>query len=304
MSLAGLCPKCGAPVSGSAVAGLCRKCLLRRWAGGLSSIAGVSTEATPSDPASTSATVAGDTFGNYELLSEIARGGMGVVYKARQHAPNRIVALKMIQAGRLASEAEMQRFRLEAEAAAHLDHPNIVPIYEVGEQDGRLYFTMKLIEGGSLAERMSEGGGRRSEVRGQKAEVKTPKPDLRSPASDIRPLTSDIRLLAKVAHAIHYAHQHGILHRDLKPANILLDAQGEPHLTDFGLAKHIESAGDLTVSGAIIGTPTTWHPSRRREKASRSPRRRTCTASARFSTNCSPATRHSKPKRRWKRCDP
>jgi eukaryotic-like serine/threonine-protein kinase len=172
-------------------------------------------------------------FGDYQLLKVLGHGGMCVVYMARQISLNRQVALKMIAAGELASDADLHRFRNEAEAVAGLDHPHIVPIYEVGEHDGRHYFSMKLIPGGSLTQRLSEFTA-----------------DPRSAA----------QLLATVAEAVHHAHRRGILHRDLKPSNILLDEERRPHVTDFGLAKRVEGDSELTQSGAIVGTPAYMAP--------------------------------------------
>ncbi|MFO1497892.1 MAG: protein kinase [Verrucomicrobiota bacterium] len=193
-------------------------------------------------------------FGDYELLEELARGGMGVVFRARQVSLNRLVALKMILAGQLATPALKQRFQTEAEAAARLDHPNIVPIYEIGEHDGQHYFSMKLMEGGTLA----------SLCRSRRDEAQTSRsPSTRGRGSEPHHVDSykEVALiLEKVARAVHYAHQRGILHRDLKPTNILLDAQGGPHVSDFGLAKFTEDDSSLTMSLAVLGTPAYMSP--------------------------------------------
>ena len=172
-------------------------------------------------------------LGDYELLEEVGRGGQGVVFRARQKSLNRIVALKVIGLGQWATQAHLRRFRLEAEAAASLDHPCIVPIYEIGERDGQCYFSMKFIEGGQLDEGVSN-----------------------TPMS----FRQVVELVAKVARTVHYAHEHGILHRDIKPGNILLDKKGEPHLTDFGLARLVESESTVTRTVEVLGTPSYMAP--------------------------------------------
>jgi WD40 repeat protein/tRNA A-37 threonylcarbamoyl transferase component Bud32 len=172
-------------------------------------------------------------FGDYELLEEIARGGMGVVYKARQVKLNRVVAIKMILSGQLASKEDVQRFYTEAEAAAGLDHPGIVPIYEVGEHDGQHYFSMGFVDGQSLSSQLADH------------------PLAPREAAD---------MVGKVAQALQYAHDKGVIHRDLKPANVLLDKDGQPKLTDFGLAKRLEGDSNLTGTGQILGTPSYMPP--------------------------------------------
>jgi serine/threonine protein kinase/tetratricopeptide (TPR) repeat protein len=168
-------------------------------------------------------------FGDYELLEEIGRGGQGVVYRARQKKLNRTVALKIIGLGHWTTGAHLKRFRLEAEAAAGLDHPGIVPVYEIGEREHSCYFSMKFIEGGQLDELVR-----------------------------LRPLSllDSVQLIAKLARTVHYAHEHSVLHRDIKPANVLVDANGEPHLTDFGLARLIEKESNITRTLQIMGTPS------------------------------------------------
>ena len=172
-------------------------------------------------------------FGDYEFLEEIARGGMGVVYKARQINLNRTVALKMILAGQFAGQEDVQRFYTEAESAAQLDHWGIVPIYEIGEHEGQHYFSMAYVEGESLADKIRKGPMEPCEA---------------------------AKLCEKIAEAIAYAHEKGVIHRDLKPANILLDREDTPKVTDFGLAKQVESDRDLTRTGAVMGTPSFMPP--------------------------------------------
>jgi len=172
-------------------------------------------------------------FGDYELVEELGRGGMGIVYRARQISLNREVALKMILQGQLASPADRDRFQAEAESAARLDHPGIVPVYEVGNIEGHPYFSMKCVHGETLSHRLAD-------------RLVSPK--------------EGAGILACVARAIHYAHRQGVLHRDLKPSNILIDDDGQPHVTDFGLAKRVQEAESLTRTGAILGTPAYMAP--------------------------------------------
>ena len=241
------CPHCLRPLSPGAPKGLCPACLGLS----LSELMGEATGGTTM-PIPSLATP-NERVGDYELLDELGRGGMGVVFRARDLRLNRIVALKLILTGKLASEVEVKRFRLEAEAAAQLEHPCIVPIYEVGESEGRHFFVMKLVEGGTLAEKVSSIGFRVSgseTTSGHRNQLET---------SNAKPETF-AALLAKVARAVHHAHQRGILHRDLKPANILLDPDGEPLVSDFGLARLIEGDSSLTLSGAAVGSPSYMAP--------------------------------------------
>src|SRR5437867_2422056 len=220
-----VCRKCGAKIFSYAPKGLCTACALE-------TALGILPDAVPGIADYGRRDFQGN-LGDYELLEEIGRGGQGVVFRARQKSLSRTVALKIIGLGQWASKAHVKRFRLEAEAAARLDHPCIVPIYEVGEGDGSCYFSMKFVEGGQLDE----------------AVRRTP-----------MPMRQAAELMAKVARTVHYAHEHGILHRDIKPGNILLDAKGEPHLTDFGLARLLESESTITRTLEVLGTPSYMAP--------------------------------------------
>jgi TolB-like protein/predicted Ser/Thr protein kinase len=242
-----VCRKCGAEIFADAPEGLCTACLFET---GLDLLAG-SSVAAGDDSGCSENLMASDSitvpdrktkpdrpktfadFGDYELLEVIGRGGQGVVYRARQKSLNRTVALKVIGLGHWASDAHLKRFRREAEAAASLDHSGIVPIYEVGERDGSCYFSMKLVEGGQLDEI-----GKREQMS----------------------MRCAVEVIAKVARTVHYAHEHGILHRDIKPGNILLDEKGEPHLTDFGLARLVETESTVTRTLEVLGTPSYMAP--------------------------------------------
>lgn len=224
------CLACRAPLDPEASEGLCASCLLGRALA--FSDAAADEEETDLDLIAAT-DLEGRTLGDYEILSTLARGGMGIVFRARQRTTRRIVALKVISSGELATPKMVQRFHNEAQAAARLDHPHIVPIYEVGGDHGWHYFSMPLVEGPTLADVLRR----------------------RRPAPRVA-----VALLVKIARAVEHAHQRGILHRDLKPTNILLDAQGEPHLTDFGLAKVLEQDTELTLTHAVLGTPAYMSP--------------------------------------------
>ncbi len=247
ISVTRVCRKCGAKILSDVPEGLCPRCVLKSALGNFPDVA----VAGDVDPGRSDTPPAADEngarnnrksvraaellgeLGDYELLEEVGRGGQGVVFRARQKSLNRTVALKVISLGQWASKAHLKRFRLEAEAAARLEHPCIVPIHEVGERNGSCYFSMKFVEGGQLDEVVR----RKSMSVRQAAE-----------------------LIAKIARTVHYAHEHGILHRDIKPGNILLDAKGEPHLTDFGLARLVESESSVTQTLDVLGTPSYMAP--------------------------------------------
>ncbi len=231
-----VCGNCGEKILGDEPKGLCPACVLETGLGPVAdqAVAGIDSSGIASakadDPGPTGVLM---DFGDYELLEEIGRGGQGVVYRAHQKSLNRTVALKVIGLGQWATQAHLKRFRREAEAAASLDHPCIVPIYEVGEREGSCYFSMKFIDGGQLDE------------------VTKRKPISARTAAE---------LIAKLARTVHYAHEHGILHRDIKPGNILVDATGEPHLTDFGLARLLETTSTVTHTKDVLGTPSYMAP--------------------------------------------
>src|SRR5216117_2964211 len=243
-----VCRKCDAKIFSDAPRGLCTACVLETALGIFPDAvaAGQENEAANrrmgesarspsprfSDSPFQSVPMLGE-LGDYELLEEIGRGAQGVVFRARQKSLNRTIALKVISLGQWASKAHLKRFRREAEAAASLDHPCIVPIYEVDERDGSCYFSMKFVEGGQLDEVV-----RRTLMSTRQA----------------------AELIAKIARTVHYAHEHGILHRDIKPGNILIDQQGEPHLTDFGLARLVESESSVTRTMEVLGTPSYMAP--------------------------------------------
>jgi len=236
-----VCGRCGAKISGDATQRVCPACLLEHGLDLLEdeSVAGVAdpgraerVRAADRKKTTQSARMLAD-FGDYALLEEIGRGGQGVVYRAYQKSLNRTVALKVIGLGPWTTEAHLKRFRREAEAAASLENPCIVPVYEVGERDGSCYFSMKFVEGGQLDEAVK-----------------------RTPVT----IRRAVELIAKLARTVHYAHEHGILHRDIKPGNILLDAQGEPLLTDFGLAGLMEAESTLTRTLDVMGTPSYMSP--------------------------------------------
>ena len=212
-------------------------------------------------------------IGNYQILEEIARGGMGVIYRARQRHSRRIVALKRILSYQAESQETLVRFRREAEAAASLDHPNILPIYEVSESDDSLpFFSMKFAAGGSLLDVAD------------------------SLRNDPRRI---VALMAKVTRAVQYAHLQGILHRDLKPGNILLDGRGEPLVSDFGLAKWLDTSSDLRAHSRYSARPATSHRNKPTHQQRISLLQPIFTASGPSCSICSPPGRRFSANTRW-----
>src|SRR5215471_11725079 len=230
-----VCGKCGNTIFDTAPQGLCSVCLFDTGLSILTeSVGGLNAkDFGDNGSASTDAAELFTASDDYELLEEIGRGGQGVVYRARQKSLNRTVALKVIGISHWRTKAHLKRFRLEAEAAARLNHPFVVPIHEIGQRKGRCYFSMGLVEGGRL-----DQIARREPMSPRQA----------------------TEVIAKLARTVHYAHQHGIIHRDIKPGNILLDTKGEPHLTDFGVARLLETENDATCTIEVSGTPSYMAP--------------------------------------------
>src|SRR6266404_2179919 len=245
MTEAPKCPSCGGEIPRDVSFQQCPKCLLTL---------GFCRESVETDggPPSESG-LDGATrivFGDYEVLEQIGRGGMGVVHKAHQSSLNRIVALKMIRVGDAASPMDLARFRREAEAAAKLDHPGIVPIYEVGEHEANPFLVMRFVQGSSLAEKVGSFALPLAISEGQN----------RWNSGARRAQNRIARILAVVARTVQYAHERGVLHRDLKPSNILLDQDENPYLTDFGIAKVVGEDSALTQTSELMGTPSYMSP--------------------------------------------
>lgn len=239
------CPRCGAGLPARVLGGLCPECLIR--------VSLQPLRLPRPEPAPDLALSAPGRLPDFELLEEIGRGGMGVVWRARQTSLNRLVAVKMIRTESWASAGARRRFRAEAETAATLNHPHIVPIFEVGETAGRAWFAMQLVEGGTLADHLADGLWSARHCPAHR-ERRLPWP--------CRPrcCPRGAGLAAKLARAVHYAHQHGVLHGDLKPSNILLDEEGEPHVADFGLARWLDLAGNTSHPDELVGTPSYMAP--------------------------------------------
>lgn len=245
------CPTCGGQLAIAELGELCPRCLFEVARESVNELNAETLQDGDEPTIVPDATEVGDlprisrqarlpSIPNYELLSEVARGGMGVVYRARQKNLDRTVAVKMMLSGQYASDAEIGRFEAEAHAAARLDHPNIVPIYEVGESDGHRFFSMAFVEGEALDQQLSRGA---------------------------MPSRKAAELLVKLSEAVVYAHERGIVHRDLKPANVMIDQKGEPRVTDFGLAKRLDGGTQLTATGQTLGTPSYMAPEQAAGKA-------------------------------------